>query len=483
MKWVIVILKTLILIVFGLFQFYLAMVRMQYGAAGFIVILSIVSVLGLYLTGTKSRVSPVQWSVPLLVTFLFALVSWVWKLSTISNTTYSFELALKFAGILLVQWAFFSSWFGSIFETLRFKIGSFLTGVFLFLFIWLWVSSASWSQLGFIQPNAHGALLVAIAVSMIIRIRTKRNDWALSSILFFFVIAGVLQPSALANSLSLDGIQMMLYIRTWNYLIVFYGGVLIVTLVLTRRPRAIVQQLRHLPLAHRGFYSEASPENTLPAYDLAIAHHFAIECDVRLTKDQHLVMFHDDTLLRQFQDERLISDCTLDELQHLRFPNSTIGIPTFEQFLHRVHGQVLLIIELKPMGSQRRQLVEKVIQQLERYEGEFVLQSFDPLTMLWVAELAPALARGQLYFDYHAAKVSPMTRWLLAHLCFNLMTWPDFLNGYHHYHLKIAQIYRLFIPVIGFTVTSQAEFDTARSTYDNLIFEHFIPTLFRKGEV
>jgi hypothetical protein len=103
--------------------------------------------------------------------------------------------------------------------------------------------------------------------------------------------------------------------------------------------------------------------------------------------------------------------------------------------------------------------------------------------MLWVAELAPTVARGQLYFDYHAAKVSPITRWLLAHLFFNLMTFPDFLNGYHHYHLWIAQIYRLFIPVIGYTVTNQEEFDVARKTYDNLIFEHFIPTSFRKGEV
>ncbi len=54
------------------------------------------------------------------------------------------------------------------------------------------------------------------------------------------------------------------------------------------------------PIAHRGYHDRAQRriENTLPAAEAAIAHNFAIECDLQATADGRVVVFHDDVLDR-----------------------------------------------------------------------------------------------------------------------------------------------------------------------------------------
>ena len=50
-------------------------------------------------------------------------------------------------------------------------------------------------------------------------------------------------------------------------------------------------------IAHRG-ESKDAPENTLPAYKMAVERGFGFECDIYLAKDKKLFTFHDGTLTR-----------------------------------------------------------------------------------------------------------------------------------------------------------------------------------------
>jgi glycerophosphoryl diester phosphodiesterase len=72
-------------------------------------------------------------------------------------------------------------------------------------------------------------------------------------------------------------------------------------------------------VAHRGS-SETNAEHTLAAY-LAALHEGAdaLECDVRLTADGHLVCLHDRDLRRTAALDHLVSNTTLAELQDLDF--------------------------------------------------------------------------------------------------------------------------------------------------------------------
>ncbi len=70
-------------------------------------------------------------------------------------------------------------------------------------------------------------------------------------------------------------------------------------------------------VAHRGS-SHANAEHTLGAYLAALEEGSeALECDVRLTADGHLVCAHDRDLRRTAQHRGVISTMTLDELDHL----------------------------------------------------------------------------------------------------------------------------------------------------------------------
>ena len=76
---------------------------------------------------------------------------------------------------------------------------------------------------------------------------------------------------------------------------------------------------RHLPLviAHRGS-SSAEPEHTLSAYLRAIDEGAdALECDVRLTADSHLVCVHDRRVNRTSNGRGIVSTLELAELEGL----------------------------------------------------------------------------------------------------------------------------------------------------------------------
>src|SRR6201993_240448 len=72
-------------------------------------------------------------------------------------------------------------------------------------------------------------------------------------------------------------------------------------------------------VAHRGA-SAARPEHTLAAYDLALKEGAdGVECDVRLTRDGHLVCVHDRRLDRTSTGAGLVSTTTLAQLRELEY--------------------------------------------------------------------------------------------------------------------------------------------------------------------
>lgn len=74
-----------------------------------------------------------------------------------------------------------------------------------------------------------------------------------------------------------------------------------------------------LAIAHRGA-SAYAPENTRPAFDLAIRMGSSmIETDVQLTRDGELVLIHDDLVDRTSNGSGPVADHTLEELGRLDF--------------------------------------------------------------------------------------------------------------------------------------------------------------------
>lgn len=165
-----------------------------------------------------------------------------------------------------------------------------------------------------------------------------------------------------------------------------------------------------LVFAHRGA-SEAHPEHTLGAYQQAVDDGAdGVECDVRLTRDGHLVCVHDRRLERTSNGHGLVGDHTLAELSRLDFGSWHSGRPapvlTLDRLLRllREAGRPLrLLIETKHPSRHGRQVEQRLVNLLHRHRltsGDGDLQvavmSFAAFALRRVRRLAPELPTVQL---------------------------------------------------------------------------------------
>ena len=97
--------------------------------------------------------------------------------------------------------------------------------------------------------------------------------------------------------------------------------------------------------AHRGFPEEPGEENTLKAFQRAIALGCdLVELDVRCTRDGQLVVFHDDCLSKSRISE--LDRAGLDRLAAV----AGMEIPSLEESFRIMAGRVRLDIEIKRAG-------------------------------------------------------------------------------------------------------------------------------------
>jgi len=132
-----------------------------------------------------------------------------------------------------------------------------------------------------------------------------------------------------------------------------------------------------LNIAHRGF-SSLYPENTMQAFEQAFkVGADGIECDLRLTADGHIVIFHDDDLKRLCGCVGSIEKMTLAEVKNLRV-KGTEKIPSLDEVLDSFHTNTLNL-EIKP-SSRNVVVTENVLRVLtkSRPKGRIVISSFDP---------------------------------------------------------------------------------------------------------
>ncbi len=229
--------------------------------------------------------------------------------------------------------------------------------------------------------------------------------------------------------------------------------------------------LLNRPVAHRGLWGGEIVENSLTAYRNAVEKGYPIEIDLYVTKDGKLVSFHDSTLKRMTGADGYIYEKTLAELKQLQLLGTDERIPTFDEVLEIAENKVPLLIEIKDQPD--KTVVDKTVERLKSYKGEFALQSFNPLYIKKVKKLAPSFIRGILATQ-DAGKKSAITNYIVKKMPLNFLIKPDFISydykGIPKYAKKTKKM-----PVISWTITSKEIETTVRPFIDNIIFEHYIP--------
>lgn len=228
------------------------------------------------------------------------------------------------------------------------------------------------------------------------------------------------------------------------------------------------------PIAHRGLHDENIPENSLKAFERAIEKGFVIECDIYLTKDNEVVVFHDRNLKRMTGVEGLIDKFKLNELKKLRLCDKEYVIPTLQELLQLVKGKQPILIEIK--GFTKTYKLERIAYKiLKDYNGEYAIQSFNPYSVGWFRKNAPEVYRGQLSSSFKNHKMQLLRKFILKHMLLNkIVSKPHFIAYRADDLLKRSKrISKL--PILGWTVKNQEEFNALNNLCDNIIFESFIP--------
>ena len=114
---------------------------------------------------------------------------------------------------------------------------------------------------------------------------------------------------------------------------------------------------RFLNIAHRGACGIA-PENTFSAFEAAMAAEAtAVEMDLRVTADGHVVVIHDATVNRTTDGRGKVARWRLTDLRSLDagswFDLKFAGerIPTLEEVFERVSQQIPLVLHVKVSGA------------------------------------------------------------------------------------------------------------------------------------
>lgn len=235
--------------------------------------------------------------------------------------------------------------------------------------------------------------------------------------------------------------------------------------------------LINMYVAHRGYHWHREvPENSIQSFEDAIKEGFAIELDLHITKDNKVIVFHDDTLERMTGVNKKVKDCTYDELKELRLFDTEQRIPLFSETLELVHGKVPLMVELKNKGKVGR-LEAETYKLLKPYKGEYVIQSFNPYSVGWFKNNAPHIPRGQLSGSFDGEKLSVYKKVLLSNMLLNNVSKPDFINYEINYLHKLPAKYKKQseLPLLGWTARSEEKFIEAMKTCQNVVFEGFNP--------
>lgn len=160
-----------------------------------------------------------------------------------------------------------------------------------------------------------------------------------------------------------------------------------------------------LRIAHRGS-SGAYPENTRIAIEKALAAGVdVVELDCQLSKDGHVVVFHDETLKRTARANGTVRAKTLKQLKQLDVGSwlkkslKNERILTLEEAMELIVGKAALNIELKtfPKGPLGIELKALFILSHYKYLKRTIVSSFDYRSLRRVREFAPEATLGVLY--------------------------------------------------------------------------------------
>ena len=241
-----------------------------------------------------------------------------------------------------------------------------------------------------------------------------------------------------------------------------------------------------LIIAHRGDVANA-PENTLPAFRSAYERGAdGIELDVRLTRDQQLVVFHDRTLKRTGGRRGLVSNATLEEVRALDvggwFSPDFRGerAPTLDEVFELLPSDFLINVEMKAVIHNMRFIAHRAAEVIRRHGrwGSTLVASFNPISLWELRKIEPRIMRAYIWSHRHPPPIrsrcfSPLVK---AH-------WYDPADGSYNHGL-MHRIRARGVRTLAWDVDFDCNLSRmAASRLDATVTDNLGPLVLQRGEL
>ncbi|MGA2129016.1 MAG: glycerophosphodiester phosphodiesterase family protein [Xanthobacteraceae bacterium] len=222
------------------------------------------------------------------------------------------------------------------------------------------------------------------------------------------------------------------------------------------------------PVAHRGLHDAAAGviENTPSAVTAAVVGGYAIEVDLQISADGEAMVHHDDVLGRLTEGSGRLDAMTASELRRIPFQATGDRMMTLGELCDLVAARATLVLEMKTGRDGDRRLPARITQVLGGYAGPVAAMSFDPAPVLALRDLAPTLARGIVAERSRA----------FADVRDSLRAGPQFIAYSVRDLPALAPLlgrYLVGMPLLTWTVRTEADRARARRWADQMIFEGF----------
>ena len=223
-------------------------------------------------------------------------------------------------------------------------------------------------------------------------------------------------------------------------------------------------------VAHRGLWNKDISENSLKAFARAVENNFAIEFDVHLTKDNELVVIHDEDLKRLTGKEGIVEHLSLKELQENYSLLDGQKIPSLIEVLDLINEQVPCLVELKVYEKNYKALSKRfleVIMPRIKDKKNFVFISFEPRS-LWPLK-NQGIVRLLLVAKSHEYVYNLFGKTVDGVDIEQVLLEERRFKNYHKRHL-----------VYVWTIQNKEQLDKVRPYVDTVTFDTIDPNLIRE---
>lgn len=229
------------------------------------------------------------------------------------------------------------------------------------------------------------------------------------------------------------------------------------------------RDLLRRPFAHRGVH-DIFPENSVPAFEKAIELNLGIELDIHLTKDDQLVVFHDDNLNRMTGRDEYIRLLSYNEIKSYKLLNSDCHIPLLTDVLSVVNGKVPILIEIKTNNNMKK-LIPLLKSVLSGYKGSVFIQSFNPFVLRRCHKLMPQYLRGQLSSFFVNDHLKFYKKIPIKKLFFRKISHVDFVS-YNIDNLPNKYVNKMDVPILAWTIKTEDDYIKSKQNANNIIVDN-----------